>query len=31
MKVGIAPNDNKSQTFTLLSTVDNDLKKLIYG
>jgi hypothetical protein len=31
MKVGIAPNDNKSQSFTLLSTVDNDLKKLIYG
>lgn len=31
MKVGIAPNDNKTQQFTLLSTVNNDLKLLING
>lgn len=31
MKVGIAPNDNSTQQFTLLSTINNDLKKLING
>ncbi len=31
LKVGIAPNDNETQVFSLLSTADNDLTKLTAG